>query len=118
MPHSCPERGEIWLVDFDPSKGAEINKQRPALVVSSTASGVLPLRIVVPLTSWQSDFEAHSWMFKIAPTKDNGLQNISAADCFQVKSVTTERFVKCIGTAPLHILDEIAATIAIIIEAI
>ncbi|HON48735.1 MAG TPA: type II toxin-antitoxin system PemK/MazF family toxin, partial [Kiritimatiellia bacterium] len=31
-----PERGEIWLVRFDPSVGDEIRKERPAVVLSST----------------------------------------------------------------------------------
>jgi mRNA interferase MazF len=45
-----PKRGEIWLVNFDPTIGAEIRKQRPAVVVSLTTVGRLPLRIVTPIT--------------------------------------------------------------------
>ncbi len=48
-----PQRGEIWMVRFDPSVGAEIRKIRPAVVVSLDNVGRLPLRIVVPLTDWQ-----------------------------------------------------------------
>ena len=47
-----PNRGEIWLVRFDPSIGDEINKSRPAVVVSSQALTKLLLRIVVPITAW------------------------------------------------------------------
>ena len=46
-----PSRGDIWLVDFDPSVDAEIRKIRPALVVSLDAIGRLPLRIIVPITT-------------------------------------------------------------------
>ena len=38
-----PRRGEIWLVDFDPAVGAEIQKVRPAVVISLDAIGRLPL---------------------------------------------------------------------------
>jgi hypothetical protein len=38
------------MVDFDPAQGAEMTKRRPAVVVSSAAVGLLPLRIVVPIT--------------------------------------------------------------------
>ena len=31
MTADLPERGEIWLVRFDPSVGDEIRKERPAL---------------------------------------------------------------------------------------
>ena len=44
-----PKRGEVWLVRFDPSAGAEIRKVRPAVVVNLDAIGHLLLRIVVPV---------------------------------------------------------------------
>ena len=49
----APQKGEIWLIDFDPVTGSEIGKSRPAIVISSNSIGKLPLRIVVPVTSWQ-----------------------------------------------------------------
>ena len=113
-----PVRGEIWLVDFNPTTGAEIQKQRPALVISSTTVGALPLRIVVPFTSWQSNFNQFPWMVKVAASKENGLANESSADCFQVKSVSISRFIRRMGGLPPATLDEIAATIAVVIEAI
>src|SRR5208337_3708779 len=39
---STPKRGEVWLVRFDPSAGAEIRKVRPAVVVNLDAIGRLP----------------------------------------------------------------------------
>ena len=51
-----PKRGEIWLVDFDPSIGADIQKTRPALVISMDAIGRLPLRMVVPITDWKPQY--------------------------------------------------------------
>ncbi|PYJ84525.1 MAG: type II toxin-antitoxin system PemK/MazF family toxin [Verrucomicrobia bacterium] len=32
-----PERGEIWRVEFNPTRGAEIQKRRPAVAISSDA---------------------------------------------------------------------------------
>ena len=47
-----PRRGEVWWVAFDPSVGGEIQKTRPALIVSNnSANAVLNRLIVVPLTS-------------------------------------------------------------------
>ena len=49
-----PKRGEIWLVNLDPTVGAEIQKTRPAIVISSDYIGKLPLKLVVPITIRES----------------------------------------------------------------
>ena len=47
-----PRRGEVWWVSFDPSLGGEIQKTRPAIILSNDAANtVLNRVIVVPITS-------------------------------------------------------------------
>ncbi|MSR83413.1 MAG: hypothetical protein EXS58_10900 [Candidatus Latescibacteria bacterium] len=41
-------RGEIWLLNLDPTLGAEIKKTRPGIIVNDNAVGVLPLKVIVP----------------------------------------------------------------------
>ncbi|MGC2258246.1 MAG: type II toxin-antitoxin system PemK/MazF family toxin [Candidatus Sulfotelmatobacter sp.] len=47
-----PRRGEVWWVAFDPSLGGEVQKTRPAIIVSNNGANMALNRlIVVPLTS-------------------------------------------------------------------
>lgn len=50
---------EIWKVDFNPTIGAEIQKQRPALVISADAIGVLPIKLVALITDWKPYFKSN-----------------------------------------------------------
>jgi mRNA interferase MazF len=47
-----PRRGEVWWVSFDSSVGGEIQKTRPALIISNdSANAALNRVIVIPITS-------------------------------------------------------------------
>ena len=101
------KQGEIWLISLDPTIGAEIKKTRPAVVVNDNSLGKLPLKIVVPITDWKDRYEIAHWMIKIEPNLKNGLKKDSTADCFQVRSLSQERFVKKIGNISGIVMDEI-----------
>jgi mRNA interferase MazF len=102
---------------FDPAQQAEIGKVRPAVVVNPPSIGRLPLRIVVPVTEWKSKYAAVPWLVFLRPNKRNGLSKDSAADCFQVKSVSTVRFVKKLGVLRADDVEEISAAIALCVGA-
>lgn len=102
------KRGEIWLISLDPTVGAEMQKTRPAIIVNDDALGLLPLRVIVPLTDWKDRYAAAAWMVKLEPDSRNRSLKPSAADCFQLRSVSQQRFVKQIGEVSEAALKEIA----------
>ncbi len=111
-----PRRGEVWTVDFDPTKGAEIQKRRPAIVISSDAVGKLPLKLVTPVTNWNVGFEGNLWHVRIEPSGLNGLSKTSAADALQVRSVSLDRFVSRLGRVSQQELEDIVQALAAVVE--
>jgi mRNA interferase MazF len=91
------KRGEIWLVDLNPTRGQEIKKTRPAVVISSNIYRSIAMRIVIPIASWQEKFSTRPFMVRIPSTSTNGLTQVSAGNILQVRSLSTERFVNRIG---------------------
>lgn len=114
---SAPRRGEVWLVSFDPQAGAEIAKRRPAVVISLDSVGKLPLRIVVPITEWSLLYARFPWMVNVKPAGINGLSKDSAADTFQTKSISLDRFVNRIGRLEIDQVNEIAQVVAFCVGA-
>lgn len=109
-------RGEIWMLNLDPTVGAEIKKIRPVVIVNSNNMGILPLRVVVPLTDWKNHYQNAEWMVKIKPERKNGLLKNSAADTFQIRSVSTIRFVRKVGDIGEEEMEHIIQAIGLVIE--
>ncbi len=109
-------RGEVWRINLDPTVGAEIRKTRPVIIVNDDEIGVLPLKIVVPITDWKDRYEEVVWMTKIELSKENGLSKTSSADAFQVRSVSQERFVEKLGKVSEENLAEIADASVIVLK--
>ena len=51
------KRGELWIVSLEPKKGAEVGKQRPALVIQSDFLNDVshPTVIIAPISSQQQE---------------------------------------------------------------
>jgi mRNA interferase MazF len=94
-------RGEIRLIDLDPARGAEANRQRPAVIVSNDGANLTAERLnrgvvtVVPVTSNTS----HVFPFQVLlDAGETGLDRDSKAQAEQVRSVAVERVGVLVGT--------------------
>lgn len=110
-----PQRGEIWWVDFDPTTGQEIQKTRPAVVITAPGMGRYKLKVVVPIIGWKPHYSKFVWMLKLTPSQANGLKKASSADASQVKSLSTERFDNKLGQVTADELEDIVAAVALVI---
>lgn len=105
-------RGEIRWVDLDPTRGAEANKRRPAVIVSNDGANSTADRLgrgvvtVVPVTS--NTARVHPFQV-LLPAAATGLERNSKAQAEQVRSVAVERVQERLGVVRgdlLAALDE------------
>lgn len=91
------KQGEIWLINLEPTLGAEIKKTRPCVIVNDDSIGILPLKVAAPVTDFKEKYENVPWMIKLIPDSSNKLKKASVIDTFQVRCVSEERLIKRIG---------------------
>ena len=91
-----PRRGEVYLVAFDPTLGAEIRKTRPALILQNDiANRASPITIVAALTT-KFDQELYPTEVLIrAP--EGGLDADSVVLLNQIRSVDRRRLAQRLG---------------------
>lgn len=109
-------RGEIWLVNLDPTIGKEINKTRPCVIVNDDAIGILPLKVIVPITDWKERFAIRLWMVKVEPNTENSLVKESAVDTFQIRSVSETRLIKQLGKLSDTQMQLVSQALAIVLS--
>jgi mRNA interferase MazF len=102
-----PRRGEVYLVAFDPTIGAEIQKTRPALVVQNDiANRHSPITIVAAITS-QFDEPLYPTEVLIQPP-EGGVTIPSVVLLNQIRSIDKRRLVRRLGIltpATMHRVD-------------
>lgn len=111
-----PKKGEIWLVQLDPTRGQEIQKTRPAIVISSDIFSSIAMRIIIPVATWQPKFQNRPFMIPIQQTDENGLDTNSAGNVLQVRSVTTQRFVRCLGKVSAAVMEELLIALFLCVD--
>ena len=91
-----PRRGEVWLVNFDPSIGAEIRKTRPALIIQNDIGNEnSPVTIVAAITSTLKK----PYPFQVfLNAGEAGLDVDCVATLNQIRSVDRARLLRRLGS--------------------
>jgi mRNA interferase MazF len=96
------KRGAVFLVNFDPTLGAEARKTRPALVVSNDINNVhSPIISIAPITS--NVTRVYSFEVEV-PSGKGGLQTRSKVMVNQTRAVDKIRLIKKLGNLPEEIM--------------
>jgi len=99
------KRGDLFLVNFDPTLGSEAKKIRPALVVSNDINNLhSPIVSIAPITS--NVTKVYSFEVQIPPGT-GGLRTRSKVMVNQTRAVDKIRLIKKLGTLPEKIMLEV-----------
>lgn len=103
-------RGDIHSVDFDPGRGSEASKRRPAVIVSNDAANATASRLgrgvitVIPVTL---NVERVYPFQVLLPAAVTGLDRDSKAQAEQIRSIAVERVGDRLGVVPNAIMLDI-----------
>jgi mRNA-degrading endonuclease toxin of MazEF toxin-antitoxin module len=105
------ERGEIYLVSLDPTRGHEQQGRRPVLVVSPGAFNRLTnVPIVLPITTGGDFARVRGFTVSLA---DTGIRSTGVIRCDQPRALDLHaRGGRKLETAPAAIIDEVLAKLA------
>ncbi|PHS72034.1 MAG: transcriptional regulator [Cycloclasticus sp.] len=87
---SSVTRFQVWLVSLNPTKGKEINKTRPCVVISPNEMSALSTVLVAPMTTKGFDFPCR---IKCKFKNKNGLILLD-----QVRAIDKSRLIKKLGS--------------------
>jgi mRNA interferase MazF len=103
-------RGEIRVVDLDPTRGAEAAKRRPAVIVSNDGANMAATRLgrgvvtVVPVTTNVTRIYPFQVLLEATET---GLDRDSKAQAEQVRSIALERLGRHVGVVPPPLMSKL-----------
>jgi mRNA interferase MazF len=110
-----PKRGEIYLVDFEPTRGAEIKKTRPALIIQNDVGNrYSPITIVAAITSQIGGKLYPTEVFVKAP--EGGLTADGLVLLNQIRSIDKGRLVKRLGAIKPQTMQKVDDALRISLE--
>lgn len=106
-----PRRGDIYLVGFDPSLGAEIQKTRPAVVLQNNIGNRhSPVTIVAAITS---NLRRRGPIGVLVTAPEAGLSVDSIVLLNQIRTVDKRRFVKRLGGLSAQTMKQVGQALMI-----
>jgi len=108
-----PARGDVWDLDFDPTKGREQAGRRPALITSVDLFNHGPADLVVAIPLTRSERSVR-WHVPVKPP-EGGLTDISYIKCEDVRSVSKGRLARFRGRISRTTMAEVEDRLRILL---
>lgn len=106
-------RGDVVLVNLDPTVGTEIRKTRPCLIVQNDIGNrAAPRTIIVPLTGAEH-IEKPFPLHVLVPSGQAGTSKQSVILCDQIRVIDKSRIVKSLGHLSGPLMREVDAALKI-----
>ncbi len=110
-----PQRGEIWLINWNPKRGSEQAGIRPSLIIQTDAGNAnphYPNTIVLTVSTKGRNVPFH---VPINPSAWNGLEKQSFVKCEQILTISKERLIKKLGEVEPEIIGQIEEALYLVL---
>jgi mRNA interferase MazF len=108
-----PARGEVWLVNWNPSRGSEQADKRPALVIQNDIGNEKASTTIVAAIS--SSVKIYPMNIKVDPP-EGGLERASIKKTSQILTVSKERLEKRLGQISAQKMEEVNRAIKLSLD--
>lgn len=111
-----PQRGEIWLIDWNPSRGSEQAGLRPSIVIQNNHGNnndKFPNTIITTISTKGRNIPLH---IRLIPNTLNGLNEISFIKTEQILTISKERLIKKLGEISNEELKAINESIKLLLN--
>jgi mRNA interferase MazF len=108
--------GDIYTVNFNSLTGDASNTALPVVILSEGHDRYLKQAIVAPVIDWDHHLDKNPFFVALEPDSFRDSQTRSMIDCYQLRVVNHESFIKKIGTISKDEMNQLKKSIALILD--
>jgi len=108
--------GDIYTVNLNLTTGDTSNKVIPVVILSGGHERYLKQAIVAPVIDWEHHLDENSFFVALEPDSFRDFQTRSMINCYQLKALGHERFIKKIGTISKDEMNQVKKSISLILD--
>ena len=108
--------GDIYTVNFNSLTGDTSNTALPVVILREGHDLYLKQAIVAPVIDWEHHLDENPFYVALEPDSSRIFQTKSMIDCYQLRVVSHERFIKKIGTISKEEMTQVKKSISLILD--